>query len=649
MNLAKCYDGIGRTASPLVALSAGSLQLLFDPITGWIREIKLEEAEIVQAIYPAVRGENWATIPYKINKLRFEEEDGNFRVLYEAQTREAKHPFQFRVEIQGAKATGLKVHFSGKATSSFATNRVGLCVLHPSKLCAGKEYQVTGPGGNKVEGSFPKAISPNVVQSGIQALKHEAAPGVPVLIQFEGDVFEMEDQRNYSDDSFKTYSTQKNAKQPWTLEPDLELSQSVQVQVPSGSASRGGSEVPYVDVSFGAKSSHTLPALGVCAAGHGERLSDEAIQRLKNAQLDHVRIDLKLGQVPVMAALSLGARQAADLGAKLLIGLHLNEDAAQELHGLRSLLDQIKPEVAAWLVFPPGGKYSGGRWIDLARNELGKYAPDAPFLIGSPGGFLGLNRLGTDTEMGDGLVFGASPTVHDESNLTILTNLGGLGEVAVSGRQLAGQRPLYLSPLHLRATGSQSLENESLGIPGDVDLRQGSLLAASWIVGVMQHVARGPVHAVTLFETTGWRGLMERQKGSPMPTRFGSKPGMVFPVYHLAADLGESKGHKLLNTDIAQPGRVAAVGVAVEGGLRLWVANLTPEPVLVMVKTESEAEYSWVRTLDEVSYEKATETPAEYRSESLSLLQKREGSYPLALLPYGVARLDEAEAEVTEE
>jgi len=649
MNLAKCYDGSGRSASPLVPLDAGSLQLMFDPVTGWIWEVTLQETEIVQAIYPAIRGDDWATIPYKLTSLHFEEKDGDFVIKYLAETTDEKHPFQFRCTATGSDAGGLLVNFEGEAKAPFQSNRIGLCLLHPAKLCSGLEYKVKSGNGPWAQGEFPKEISANKVQSRIGGLTHEIAPGVPLEITFGGDLFEMEDQRNYSDDSFKTYTTAKGQAQPWQAAPGTKIQHSIQIKAPSGGASAGHVAQPFVTVDFTKPGDRKLPAVGIAAAGHGERLSDAAIERLKLAHLHHVRLDLRLGKVPIMAAFSMGARQAADIECKILLALHLTDSAGSELRSLRSLLDQIKPDIAAYIIFPPDGKQAGGRWIELTKTELGSYAPEAPILIGSSGGFLGLNRLGTDSELGDGLVFGASPTIHDESNHTVMTNLGGLGQVATNARGMAGQRPLFVSPLHLRFSGAASLRNEALGIPGDVDLRQGSLFAAAWTVGAMQQLIAGGVDGVTIFETTGWRGLMERQKGSQSPTRFPSTPGMVFPIYHLIRDLGGTAKSPVLPVTISQERRVAAFGVAVEDGLRIWVANLTPEPVLAMVTTESDNDFSWVRMLDEISYQTATNEPENYRSGSLSLLQKRNGAYPVALLPYGVARLDEADAEVETE
>ena len=41
------------------------------------------------------------------------------------------------------------------------------------------------------------------------------------------------------------------------------------------------------------------------------------------------------------------------------------------------------------------------------------------------------------------------------------------------------------------------------------------------------------VVSLTYFETTGWRGLMETDLGSPLPAKFDSSPDEIFPLYYV--------------------------------------------------------------------------------------------------------------------
>jgi len=110
-----------------------------------------------------------------------------------------------------------------------------------------------------------------------------------------------------------------------------------------------------------------------------------------------------------------------------------------------------------------------------------------------------------------------------------------------------------------------------------VDPRQMSLFAAAWTVGSLRALISGGANSVTYYETTGWRGLLETERGSPLPNRFRSKPGMVFPVYYVFAALARCGGDGLaLRTISDEP--LALQGFAWRRGQRLCVlaANLLP-------------------------------------------------------------------------
>lgn len=65
------------------------------------------------------------------------------------------------------------------------------------------------------------------------------------------------------------------------------------------------------------------------------------------------------------------------------------------------------------------------------------------------------------------------------------------------------------------------------------------------------------VESLTFYETTGWRGLMEAEAGSPKPTLFGSALGEIFPVYYVFEALAGA--HRLLPVTFSKPQPVTAL------------------------------------------------------------------------------------------
>ena len=61
----------GETSKPL-ALRAGPLSLSFEPATGFLRQLRLGDHDVVRAIYAAIRDESWATILPQSSNLQTE-------------------------------------------------------------------------------------------------------------------------------------------------------------------------------------------------------------------------------------------------------------------------------------------------------------------------------------------------------------------------------------------------------------------------------------------------------------------------------------------------------------------------------------------------------------------------------------------------
>ncbi len=102
-------------------------------------------------------------------------------------------------------ADTLVIRLDLKAREDFDRARVGLVVLHPATL-AGAALEVTSPAGTTTRTAFLGAVAPHQPAVDITGLSWRT-DSVACSLQLEGDTFEMEDQRNWTDASFKTYST----------------------------------------------------------------------------------------------------------------------------------------------------------------------------------------------------------------------------------------------------------------------------------------------------------------------------------------------------------------------------------------------------------------------------------------------------------
>ena len=132
---------------------------------------------------------------------------------------EARHQtedldFAWRGRIEGDADGVVTYEMEGTAGRAFRYGRIGLCVLHLASLYEGCRYRAIGEAGVS-EGVFSREIVPQPLVDGVyvpaagpfRELAVDLASGVTACFSFEGDDFELEDQRNWTDAAFKSYST----------------------------------------------------------------------------------------------------------------------------------------------------------------------------------------------------------------------------------------------------------------------------------------------------------------------------------------------------------------------------------------------------------------------------------------------------------
>jgi hypothetical protein len=167
-----------------------------------------------------------------------------------------------------------------------------------------------------------------------------------------------------------------------------------------------------------------------------------------------------------------------------------------------------------------------------------------------------------------------------------------------------------------------------------------SLFGADWTLGSIKYLAEAGADSVTYFETTGWQGVMELERGAPLPERFPSRPGQLFPLYHVFADLARWQSAELVGCDSSDPLRVIGLAFRQVRARHLLVANLTSEPLAVSVEVPGVSGVG-CRTLDAHNARAAMRDP-EFFGRSVNRRPLRAGKLVLDLAPYALSVLDAA-------
>ncbi|MDG2127712.1 MAG: hypothetical protein P8K08_06935 [Fuerstiella sp.] len=577
--LAASWQPTPLQAAEPISLRAGPVSMVFDADNVFLRYIRVGKHEVLRGINAPIRNENWATIAPKVSNLKVEQRDDAFKVTFDVACQKSDIDFRWKGTIFGSETGNIEFAFDGEAHSAFKKNRIGFCVLHgPS--AASQPWVLETVDGKKSRGRFPKHISPHQPAKNLKAITHEVAKGIHARIAFEGDIFEMEDQRNWTDASFKTYCTPLEIPYPVQLDRGAKISQKITISLDGDlSGVTSSSERTVLTLT---KEKSPLPLLGAQVSSEIENLTDRQIERLKVLDLNHLQIDLALSDKSFVKNLRRATSQAKALGVSLQVVLGLGE--SPDLTALLNGVKELKPPVSYWLI--RGGDSAQ---YAAARKVLEPIAGDAKIGVTRVSNFVDLNRARPEDKSIEAVGFAINPQIHAFDNASMVETLPIHADAVNSTRSFAGDRPLVIGPITLAPQildGVDQPGGPPMGgpLPTFVDPRQVEPITAVWTLGSVKYLADSGAHSATFFETVGWAGIMDADDVSSRPKEFPSRPGKLFPVYHLLRDVGGFKGGSVYNVDTSD--NLSAVGLALykDGRLRVLLGNLTGEAQTVTLR-----------------------------------------------------------------
>ncbi|SDY77556.1 hypothetical protein [Herbiconiux ginsengi] len=508
--------------------------------------------------------------------------------------------------VVAATPDGLSVTFDAVSHGAFATNRTGLVVLHPPQT-SGAALRVRHPDGTRSSTTFPVALSAHQPVFDIAGLRW-SDDGSEISVDFSGDVFEMEDQRNWTDASFKTYSRPLSLPFPYDLAAGERVRQRIDVEVRP--VDDGAAPEPAADARSTPASASVARTDSTAGSGaesdhrHGSRSdSDFASGPAPDAGAATARIRLEpAGPFPAVGVSAstapdpeppdlptVGAellveldldtpnwpaalRRAADRGLPLDVRVVLGEPDRAKLDALAQALRGVR--VARVAVFHPYFHVSVTEWVAPLRDALDAAGVTAPVVGGSRSHFTELNRE-RDRMPGDlaGLVTTVTPLFHAHSSAQLRESVAMQRLVARQTVDSAAGLPVRIGPIALRprfndvATGPQPgptrsdlAEGYGAQFTGGVDPRQGTPELAAWTIASAAALAIPGVAALTYFEEWGPRGIR-------------SADGAPLPVAAALEALAPLAGAELLAGD-SPDGLLWALGARTAGGTVLLAANL---------------------------------------------------------------------------
>ena len=554
--------GTDEPAPDPVSLRAGPLDLVLRGTRLW--NVRLGDVEVWHGVGFLFRDHDWGTPEPVVEHTESTISEDTFQI------RCAGHfpvspIIDFIVDLDGT-IPGC-VRFSGEAVprGDIPTNRLGICVMHPM-TAAGARIEVRHTDGRASESTFPTLIPPWPPFMLIRAIRHEYAAGHWARCEFEGDSFEMEDQRNNSDASFKTYNRSNLMPRPYWLRAGVPIRQSVTLHLEAPKARTASRRVPAISVSVGDELSD-LPSIGVEISPCDVEADQATRAALRAMRPGHLHLALE--RVVGAAEWRLINELLGIAGARLRLDLTV-VDGAQAADALAALGGELRDAdlmPATIAIFP-----SEQRIVEAARRVF----PTSLIGGGTPHFFVQLNRLDSLGTV-DFVTFTTSPIVHGADDESVMLSLRSLTSMVGTLRARYPGLPIRIGPSSIatrksplgRQPETDGLRRVALAAN---DPRCRGLFGAAWTLGYVAQLATTGVDAITLMSMSGASGVL-----GPADDDMARRYPAYFVLERLQAPA------RVCNVSVSEPSRIAALALGRKANRELLLANLTGEVVDVQL------------------------------------------------------------------
>lgn len=571
---------------------------------GAIRNIQWRGVEVLRGIAYLLRDADWGTAPCIVRAVKLHQAQDNFQVGFELHMVLPEGDLNAWATVTGSSNGQFSFQVKAKAQQSLLTNRCGFVVLHPASV-AGAPLQIEHTDGAVEDTQFPMHISPGQVAFDIRRLRHVPLPGLAVDCVLQAELphdplgkFEMEDQRNWSDASFKTYVASLLDPWPYPLEAHAPYTQSVNVRIHDSRSDtkrdRHNSVTP-VDIRVGDAMGPQLPSIGL-----GVPLGLAAITSCERACVVALKPDWLLVEVDASIAggyleqLAQAQQLAQQAGAKLQLDVicpqhESPESVAQRVSAACEQLG-LEPEAARACPAPYLKSFQpSGDWPTLAPLEafaaaFAEHFPRADIGGGMLTFFTELNRKRQSAEGLDFVGHATNPLVHAADDVSVMQTHQALASVVASVRAIWPDVAYRLGPnmlgMQRNPYGNRTAENparQRVAMASD-DPRHQASFGAAWLVGYVAAVQDAGLALLSFHHSHGASGPALREDQPDW------RPGACVPAWRVQYVLARAAGCAVLRV-AGLPAQVA--GTAWQDGAghaHLLLANLSPDAQRLSVR-----------------------------------------------------------------
>jgi D-apionolactonase len=601
-------------------LNAGPLSATLE--AGQLRWIKLGDAEVIRGIAFLIRDRNWSTVSPQISNLKIDESGGGFRVTFDALCRTPDGDIPWTADYRGTPDGTITCVGTARPKKDVVTCRTGFVILHPLAGVAGRPMEIEHVDGKKEKGQAPDTIDPQQSFLNVRAMTHEPLPGVRATIRMEGDAWETEDHRNWTDASFKTYCRPLVLPWPYTLKGGVDMRHTVTLSFGGTLPAKGSGAAGAVSVRLGAAAG-PMPRVGLSVLPEDAERALAAADLVKQVKPQHLNVRVDLRGEHWQRALPLYRELAEKVGAEVVLEAILPGSAApkQEVKALADAAKEAGLNPAAVVAtpaadlksYPPGVPLpETASWAELVAAVRAAF-PGVRIGGGMLSNFTELNRKRPPQMLFDFITHATSGLVHAADDRSVMETLEAVEHIIRSTRAIGGNAAYRIGPSHIGnsfnpygASHTENAENRRVTM-ARVEPRHRGLFGAAWHLGYLSVAAEGGLEAVTMASPAGEFGVAVARLPHAQPWFDTAKDAKVYPLFHVLRGVAGGAGSARIEAQSSDQGRVRALAWRNGGGTQLWLANLRDEPVEVRLEG---VRATRVTRLDEGSFAAAAADPA---------------------------------------
>ena len=521
----------------------------FDLARAAVRNVRYKNVQIIDLLYTAIRPWDWST-------LDPDQHSEDVKVTGDICIITIKDSFagalNAQTEITISKDNKFTVAYELRGLAEYSVNRWGICFCLNSADWMGSTVKSQGN-----EYQLPAAISPQRVVDGVTQGLFPAANEMlfaatdqrSIKVVSTGKVLEAEDQRNWTDNTYKIYSGSLSEPRPFVTSAGSLWQQSVTFEIsPPNKQVPDGSKIIVNEID-------SLPSIGLQFNTDSLLPLDALNNALFLLDIDHIRINEE----------SLTAQKINTVSTNGLIveAALLSSHSGDKLHRDIEHLNKQIPAGSRILI-----QCEGREIVEI--GDLPKNQSLSSFIPGTDAYLVDLHR--NKYQFGESISYSMVPTVHSSDIETIFKTLYTQRESIQFTQEFLAQQVL-ISPITFSTRGNPETghaRDQRINFANpEMALRIRTIEGAAWTLGSIFALASAGAYSGTWHELFGEFGII-----------YPDGEAIKFsPTFHALAALGAHHAHEITiatsldNSWVAFENREAKKIVVTS--LRPWAIEIT--------------------------------------------------------------------------